>query len=210
MTVAAPEFFEPNEGRRRLLAGAACALCGGWLPGGRARAQATAQPMDPRLAELLKDKRTLWLRRGKEEIRATYWTAARGRNQDEYLQLCWILRDLQADRVFAMNRSLLDTLAGMQAWLRHSGVDTPIEVHSGYRTSRTNRATEGAALSSRHVVGQAADISVGGISSVKLAGLSSVLGRGGTGFYVGRGFVHVDTGHERIWIDQKRKAPATG
>jgi len=210
VTVAAREDFPPDDGRRRLLAGAACALCGGWLPAGRAGAQATAQPMDPRLAELLKDKRTLWLRRGKEEIRSTYWTAARGRNQDEYLQLCWILRDLRADRVFAMNRSLLDMLAGMQAWLRHSGVDAPIEVHSGYRSSRTNRATEGAALSSRHVVGQAADISVEGISSVKLAGLSSVLGRGGTGFYVGRGFVHVDTGNERIWIDQKRKPAATG
>ena len=210
MTVAPRDDFEPVDGRRRLLAGAACALCGVWLPGGHARAQATSQPIDPRLAELLKDQRTLWLRRGKEEIRATYWTAARGRIQDEYLQLCWILRDFQADRVFAMNRSLLDTLAGMQAWLRHSGVDAPIDVHSGYRTSRTNRSTEGAARNSRHVVGQAADISVAGISSVKLAGLSSVLGRGGTGFYVGRGFVHVDTGNERIWIDQKRKAPATG
>ena len=33
------------------------------------------------------------------------------------------------------------------------------------------------------------------------------LGQGGTGFYVGRGFVHVDTGDERVWIDQRRKAP---
>jgi uncharacterized protein YcbK (DUF882 family) len=55
------------------------------------------------------------------------------------------------------------------------------------------------------VVGQAADISVPGVSNVRLAGMSSVLGRGGTGFYVGRGFVHVDTGNERIWIDQKRR-----
>ena len=156
--------------------------------------------------ELLRERRTLWLRRGNEELRATYWTAAQGRNQDEYLHLCWILRDVQADRVFAMNRALLDTLAGIQAWLKHSGVDAPIELHSGYRTRRTNLATEGAALNSRHVVGQAADISVPGVSNVKLAGMSSVLGRGGTGFYVGRGFVHVDTGNERIWIDQKSKA----
>jgi uncharacterized protein YcbK (DUF882 family) len=165
--------------------------------------------MDPRLAQLLKERRTLWLRRGQEEVRTTYWTASRGRLQDEYLQLCWILRDVQADRVFAMNRALLDTLAGIQAWLKQSGVDAPINVHSGYRTSRTNLATEGAALNSRHVMGQAADISVVGISNVKLAGMSSVLGRGGTGFYVGRGFVHVDAGHERVWIDQQRKpAPA--
>ncbi|HTN48125.1 MAG TPA: DUF882 domain-containing protein [Burkholderiaceae bacterium] len=165
--------------------------------------------MDPRVAQLLKERRSLWLRRGSEELRATYWTAAGGRDQDQYLQLCWLLRDIRADRVFAMDRGLLDTLAGMQAWLRQSGVDAPIEVHSGYRTSRTNNATEGAALNSRHVIGQAADISVAGVSSVKLAGLSSVLGHGGTGFYVGRGFVHVDTGDDRIWIDQKRK-PVTG
>jgi uncharacterized protein YcbK (DUF882 family) len=190
--------------RRRLLLAAPCAVCGA-SPWFAAAAPATAAPMDPRLAELLKDQRTLWLRRGNEEVRATYWTAARGRNQDDYLHLCWILRDLRADRVFAMDRSLLDTLAGIQAWLRHSGIDAPIEVHSGYRTRSTNQATEGAALNSRHVVGQAADISVSGVSSVKLAGLSSVLGRGGTGFYVGRGFVHVDTGNARVWIDQKHK-----
>jgi uncharacterized protein YcbK (DUF882 family) len=194
--------------RRRVLLAAACSLCGA-VPIAPAMAAGAPQGIDPRLAELLKDQRTLWLRRGKEELRATYWTATAGRNQDEYLHLCWILRDLRADRVFAMDRSLLDTLAGLQTWLRHSGIDAPIEVHSGYRTRRTNSATEGAALNSRHVVGQAADISVTGVSSVKLAGMSSVLGRGGTGFYVGRGFVHVDTGNERIWIDQKRKPPST-
>lgn len=190
--------------RRRLLAATGCALCGVALWPAAATA---ATEMDPRLAQLLKERRTLWLRRGTEEVRSTYWTATRGRLQDEYLQICWILRDVQADRVFAMNRALLDTLAGIQAWLKQAGVDVPIEVHSGYRTSRTNLATEGAALNSRHVVGQAADISVAGVSNVKLAGLSSVLGRGGTGFYVGRGFVHVDAGHERVWIDQQRKPP---
>jgi uncharacterized protein YcbK (DUF882 family) len=199
----------PDPQRRRVLLAAACSLCGA-VPIAPALAAGAPQGIDPRLAELLKERRTLWLRRGKEELRSTYWTATGGRNQDEYLHLCWILRDLQADRVFAMDRSLLDTLAGLQAWLRHSGVDAPIEVHSGYRTRRTNAATEGAALNSRHVVGQAADISVSGVSNVRLAGMSSVLGRGGTGFYVGRGFVHVDTGNERIWIDQKRKPPSTG
>ncbi len=167
--------------------------------------------MDPRLAELLRERRTLWVRRGAEEVRATYWTATSGRNQDEYLRLCWIMRDLRADRVFAMSRALLDTLAGVQAWLDHSGIRAPIELSSGYRTQKTNKATEGAARDSRHVVGQAADISVPGVTSVKLAGLASVLGRGGTGFYVGRGFVHVDSGDERIWLDQgKAKTAAPG
>lgn len=177
----------------------------------RVAAQASAPPsIDPRIAELIRERRTLWLRRGSEELRATYWTAAKGRNDDEYLKICWILRDLQADRVFTMDRGLLDTLAGLQAWLAHGGVEQPIVLHSGYRTSRTNKATEGAALNSRHVVGRAADISVPGVTSVKLAGMASLLGQGGTGFYVGRGFVHVDTGDERVWIDQRgRRKPGT-
>jgi uncharacterized protein YcbK (DUF882 family) len=192
-----------------VLLAAACSLCGA-VPYARAVAAGAPLAMDPRLAELLKDERTLWLRRGDEELRVTYWTARSGRNQDEYLQLCWILRDVRANRVFAMDRSLLDTLAGIQAWLRHSGVDAPIELHSGYRTRGTNSKTEGAARNSRHVVGQAADISVPGVSSVNLAAISSVLGRGGTGFYVGRDFVHVDTGNERVWIDQRPKRAPTG
>jgi uncharacterized protein YcbK (DUF882 family) len=41
---------------------------------------------------------------------------------------------------------------------------------------------------------------VPGVKNVRLAGMASVLGRGGTGFYPGRNFVHIDTGEERIWI----------
>ncbi len=39
-----------------------------------------------------------------------------------------------------------------------------------------------------------------GVTNVKLAGIASILGKGGTGFYPGRSFVHVDVGDERIWI----------
>jgi uncharacterized protein YcbK (DUF882 family) len=199
----------PSDPQRRRMLAAACALCGAALSaharGTGAGTGAGAGAMDPRVAALIAERRMLWLRRGDEEARVTYWTAAGGRDQDAYLQLCWLLRDVRADRVFAMDRGLLDTLAALQAWLRAGGSDAPMQIHSGYRTQRTNNATEGAALNSRHVVGQAADISVPGVSGVKLAGMSSLLGRGGTGFYVGRGFVHVDTGDERVWVDQKRK-----
>ncbi len=192
--------------RRRLLAAAACCACGAmhpWPSLAQASAPTPPKGIDPRIAALISERRTLWLRRGSEELRATYWTAAKGRNDDEYLKLCWILRDLQADRVFTMDRGLLDVLAGLQAWLAYGGTSEPIVLHSGYRTIGTNKATEGAALNSRHVVGQAADISVPGVTPVKLAGMASLLGQGGTGFYVGRGFVHVDTGSERVWVDQR-------
>jgi len=145
--------------------------------------------------------------RGDEQLKAIYWTAEAGYNRDEYLNICWLMRDMQADRVFPMNHGLLDVLCGVQAWLARTGVEAPLRIHSGYRTRKTNQRTEGAALDSRHIVGRAVDISVTGVPNLRLAGMASVLGRGGTGLYPGRNFVHVDTGDERIWIDRARKKP---
>ena len=187
--------------RRRLLLGAAGGFCAAVAD---ANAAAGETPED-RLRALLSERRTLRLVRGDEKIEATYWSADAGYNRDEYLNICWVLRDLQADRVFPMNHALLDVLCGLQTWLARTGVDAPLRVHSGYRTPKTNKLTEGAALDSRHIVGRAVDISVAGISNLKLAGMASVLGHGGTGLYPGRNFVHVDTGDERIWIDRPRK-----
>jgi uncharacterized protein YcbK (DUF882 family) len=182
------------------------------MPLGAALALAwrSAAAADNQLAALIGDRRELWLVRGQEELRANYWSATRGHNRDAYLNLCWLMRDVQADRVFAMDRRLFDVLTGLQVWLARNGVQAPIEIHSGYRTRKTNNKIEGAALDSRHLIGQAADISVPGVSNVKLAGMASVLGRGGTGFYVGKGFVHVDCGDERIWIDQKKPRSVPG
>jgi uncharacterized protein YcbK (DUF882 family) len=155
---------------------------------------------DSPLQSLLAERRSIWLVRGSDETRATYWSAERGYDREQYLQLCWALRDVQAGRVFPMDHRLLDVLAGVQAWLARSGVDAPLEIHSGYRTHATNQRLEGAALNSRHKLGKAADITVPGVTNLKLAGMASVLGKGGTGFYPGRKFVHVDTGDERIWV----------
>ena len=186
--------------RRRLLLGIA-----GGLYLAVADANAAGETPEDRLRALLSERRTLRLVRGDEKVEATYWSADTGYNRNEYLNLCWALRDLQANRVFPMNHALLDVLCGLQTWLVRIGVDAPLRVHSGYRTPKTNKVTEGAALDSRHIVGRAVDISVAGISNLKLAGMASVLGHGGTGLYPGRNFVHVDTGDERIWIDRPRK-----
>lgn len=193
---------EFSESRRRLLLAAGGGFCAAVV--GDATAAAGETPED-RLRELLSDRRSLRLLRGEEQLEATYWTAAAGYNREEYLNICWLLRDVQADRVFPINHGLLDVLCGVQTWLSRSGIGAPLRIHSGYRTPKTNKVTEGAALDSRHIVGRAADISVTGVSNVRLAGMASVLGRGGTGFYPGRNFVHVDTGDERIWIDRPRR-----
>jgi uncharacterized protein YcbK (DUF882 family) len=191
-----PAFSPP---RRRLLLAAACGIVS-------ASASATP-PADDLRSRLLATSRSLWLVRGKEETRATWWTAERGFDRDQYLALCWALRDVQANRVFPMDRRLLDQLAALQAWLARNGIGAPLEIRSGYRTRATNGRTEGAALASRHLVGQAADITVAGVTNLKLAGMASVLGAGGTGFYPGRHFVHVDTGNERVWITAAAGSP---
>ena len=163
-----------------------------------------ASAADEALQALLAERRSIWLVRGKEQLEATYWSRERGYDRDQYLQLCWALRDIQADRVFPMDRGLLDVLAGLQVWLARSGVHAPLEIHSGYRTRTTNQKLEGAALNSRHLLGKAVDVTVPGVKNIKLAGMASVLGRGGTGLYPGRNFVHIDTGDERVWVSPPR------
>lgn len=192
--------------RRRLTVAGVAGLVG--LPALATGASPTAAPRDNQLGALIAERRSLWLLRGTEQLRVTYWTASAGANKNAYLDVCWMMRDIQADRVFAMDRRLLDVLCGIQTWLARNGIEAPLQIHSGYRTRQTNNKTEGAALASRHLIGQAADISMPGVSNVKIAGMASILGQGGTGFYVGRGFVHVDCGDERIWIDQRGKKPA--
>lgn len=151
-------------------------------------------------ARLLRGDRTLWLLRGKEEVRSTYWTPEGGYDGDAYKEICWLLRDVQASKSFPMSPRLLDVLCGLQNWLGQSGTVGPIHVNSGYRTFRTNLRTEGSAMNSRHMLGRAADIKVPGVTLSRLAGMASLFGNGGVGMYVSKQFVHVDTGDERIWI----------
>jgi uncharacterized protein YcbK (DUF882 family) len=151
-------------------------------------------------ARLLPGERTLWLLRGEQQLRTTYWRPEAGYDGDAYKEICWLLRDVQAGKSFAMSLRLLDLLAGLQYWLAYNGVRQPIHVNSGYRTYATNIRTEGSALNSRHVLGRAADITVPGVPLARLAGMASVFGKGGVGMYLAKGFVHIDTGDERVWI----------
>jgi len=208
--------------RRRFLACACCAAGGLALPLAAHALRTTdpaaaADPLapstgagsgpaaEPQAAEdwrqrLLQGERSLWLVRGDDQLRSTYWTPEAGYDGEAYRQICWLLRDVQANKSFAMSLRLLDVLCGLQNWLAHNGQRQPIRVNSGYRTFATNWRTEGAALNSRHVLGKAADITVPGVPLARLAGMASVFGKGGVGMYLNKGFVHVDTGDERIWI----------
>ena len=190
------------------------ARCSGLFRPARWAAAGPTQPGQPPsreeiLGDLLREQRSLWVVRGSgdklDELHVTYWTAERGYDREQYLQLCWLLRDVRANRVFPIDHDLLAVLCGVQAWLGREGRVAPLRIFSGYRTKSTNKQTEGAALDSRHLVGKAADIAMDGVNNVKLAGIASILGRGGTGLYPGRSFVHVDVGDERIWIGAGKK-----
>jgi uncharacterized protein YcbK (DUF882 family) len=169
-------------------------------PTGRSGAPAASGSPDNWKARLLQGPRSLWLARGEAHVRSTYWTPDAGYDGEAYKEICWLLRDVQANKTFAMAPRLLDVLCGLQNWLAYNGVRRPIQVSSGYRTFATNWRTEGSALSSRHLLGKAADITVPGVPLARLAGMASVFGKGGVGMYLVKGFVHVDTGEERVWI----------
>jgi uncharacterized protein YcbK (DUF882 family) len=194
---------ETLAGRRRLLGCACCAAVSLLVPSlGQAAGAPAPAPgnIDSWRTRLLRGERSLWLVRGDDQIRTTYWTPDAGYDGEAYKEICWLLRDMQANKSFAMSPRLLDVLCGLQNWLGFNGLRQPIHVNSGYRTFSTNYRTEGSALNSRHLNGQAADITVPGVPLARLAGMASLFGEGGVGMYLNKGFVHVYTGNERIWI----------
>ena len=74
----------------------------------------------------------------------------------------------------------------------------PITVTSGYRCPIHNRNI-GGATQSRHMQGQAADLTVNGVSPTAVATAADRVGFGGIGIYVKSGFTHVDVGPSRRW-----------
>ena len=76
---------------------------------------------------------------------------------------------------------------------------------SGYRSRKNNRRTPGAARSSLHLVGRAADIRIPGYTASEIAEYARGLRAGGVGYYAGRGFVHLDVGGPRYWTRGRSK-----
>ena len=145
----------------------------------------------------------LWLQRldTGEECRAVY---ARGGVLDVegYTRICHCMRDIQerkGPQTVRMDVKLLNLLFGIQQWLAVHGVQRPLVITCGYRSPRTNAATEGAEKDSMHTKGQAVDFTVEGLSPVYLGRLVSFFREGGVGMYPSRYFVHVDTGKVREW-----------
>lgn len=151
------------------------------------------------------EKRSLSLYRPTtgESLRVTYWQGGE-LNRQAYAAVCSLLRDAKANATVHMALPLLDVLSWMQAYFAIYGWDRPFIVHSGYRTTKTNEGTEGAAKNSLHQNGMAVDISIQGVPVEYLGEFLARLGQGGVGVYqskslAGSGFVHLDVGKIRSW-----------
>jgi len=144
--------------------------------------------------------RWVWLRRPAtgEEIRTVYW--AQGQLlQENYIRLCWFLRDTHVGRSMYMSTVLLDVLYASCGWLAWNGIQRPITTTSGARFESTNAGTEGAAKNSLHKEGRAHDGYIEGVTIESMFRLGAWLGAGGVGYYPTKKFVHWDDGRVRYW-----------
>jgi len=151
---------------------------------------------------LLQGQRSVKVRRGAlapENI--VYLNSDGSINYPGFVRLCWLMRDVRAEKVVSMDINLFDIICGLQRWASFNGVDSVVIITSGYRSEHTNGSTEGAVKNSLHLKGRALDFVMQGISSQSLGAMVRTFnGHGGTGIYIGKGFVHADTGPSRIWM----------
>lgn len=124
-----------------------------------------------------------------------------------YQQLCHLLRDVNGKETAPIDPKLLETLWGTQAFVARYGIEHPVEILSGYRTSKSNKslieAGVPAARQSLHIEGKAADIRIANLNAEVLGSLVRSFRQGGVGFYYRAGprggWIHADTGLKRTW-----------
>jgi uncharacterized protein YcbK (DUF882 family) len=77
-------------------------------------------------------------------------------------------------------------------------LDRPVQVTSGYRCLDHNTAIKGARFS-RHMKGDAADISTAGLTADQIQELQTLALHFFVNAVIGPGFLHVDDGPKRKW-----------
>lgn len=118
-----------------------------------------------------------------------------------YLQ--YLLRDIRANRQGLVHPQLVSTLAWLQAWLTHWGLEAPIVATSGLRTSDTNRKV-GGVDQSQHLpdangVFRAVDFWIPGVVTGDVARMLEWAQAGGVGLYRSSNQIHLDAGRPRSW-----------
>ncbi len=112
------------------------------------------------------------------------------------------MRDWRRSMEIKMDPALIDLI-----WELHEelGSKQPVHLICGYRSAGTNellrQTVGGQARNSRHITGQAADLTFPDVPLKQLRYSALVRERGGVGYYPASGlpFVHVDTGNVRHW-----------
>jgi uncharacterized protein YcbK (DUF882 family) len=178
---------EPTLGRRRLIAGAAAALCSIAAP-----AIAMPRPM-PRRAIAFDHLHT------GEKLSLVYWVEGRY-VPGALARVNHVLRDFRTGETHPIDPHLLDLLHAVSTRL---GTQAPYEIVSGYRSPATNEwlreHTEGVASNSLHMQGRAVDVRIPGRSLSVLHRAALAVKGGGVGYYPRSDFVHVDVGPTRRW-----------
>jgi uncharacterized protein YcbK (DUF882 family) len=141
-----------------------------------------------------------------EKTKVLYWKD--GQIIDSaYQELCHLMRDVNGKETAPIDPKLFETLWGTQAFLERYGIEQPLEILSGFRTSKSNEklreAGVPAARQSLHIEGKAADIRIANLNSEVLGGLVRSFRQGGVGYYYRSGprggWIHADTGLKRTW-----------
>ncbi|MBY3433004.1 DUF882 domain-containing protein [Rhizobium laguerreae] len=123
-------------------------------------------------------------------------------------KLDWFFRDWRMSEPTRMDPKVFDLLERVYD---ETGSDQPINVHSGYRSPKTNamlrNKTVGVARESQHMEGKAIDFHIPGVPTSKLRATALKLQDGGVGYYpTSRSpFVHIDVAGVRAWPRPSRK-----
>jgi uncharacterized protein YcbK (DUF882 family) len=126
----------------------------------------------------------------------------------ELVRLNRFLRDWRKEQPITMDPHLFDLIWSIY---RESGSNGYIDVVCGYRTVGTNDMLRsrgrGVASHSQHSLGKAMDFFIPGVPLAKLRTIAMRFQGGGVGYYPTSGspFVHVDTGHVRMWPRMTRQ-----
>lgn len=118
-----------------------------------------------------------------------------------YWLASYLLRDVKAKKMVYIDPRLLDLMSAVQAWLQYYGIKSPLYITSGFRTPQTNYGLEGAAKNSMHMHGKAIDFYVPQLNVKYVANIAAKFRAGGIGLYPSRGFIHLDTGGVRTWVN---------
>lgn len=113
-----------------------------------------------------------------------------------------LFRDRHDDTVHDIDVRLLDLL---YAFKQRTNYRSSYEVVCGYRSKKTNRMLRKrsrlVAKDSLHMKGEAVDVRFYGMELAEAHQIALAMQAGGVGYYPRQGFMHLDVGRVRSWVD---------